>query len=144
MTNWIRKTSLVAGLLAALVAGAATAEIAVIAHPATKLPGVSTETLADIYLGKVSFLPDGSRVLPIDHRKNTEIREKFYQAVADMDERQLNSYWSKLIFTGKGRAPRSLRDDREIIEYVADNPGAIGYIEGSSLDPSVQVLLILP
>jgi ABC-type phosphate transport system substrate-binding protein len=142
MSKWIRTLGLIAALLAASATQAG--EIAVIAHPSTKIPGVSEKTLADIYLGRIKFLPDGSRVTPIDQPDGSRIRERFYRAVADMNERELNRYWSKRVFTGKGRAPRALDNDAEVLEYVADNPGSLGYIDGTNLDASVEVLLIIP
>ena len=146
MTTMSTKKMLrVVGLALALVAGAAQAEqLAVIAHPSTKAAGISTDALAQIYLDKAKSLPDGTPAEPIDQPEGTPQREKFYLDVTSKDERALKSYWSKRMFTGKGKPPQVLPNDREVKEYVARTPGAIGYVNGGAVDGSVKILLILP
>ena len=55
-------------------------------------------------------------------------------------ESQLKSYWSKLVFTGKGQPPRDVQTDAEMIELVAGNPNIIGYVDISSVTDKVKVL----
>ena len=50
--------------------------------------------------------------------------------------------WSKIIFTGRGRPPRQVSGDAAVVELLADNPGAIGYVEGRLVDERVRVLRI--
>lgn len=41
---------------------------------------------------------------------------------------------------GKGKPPKELSSDADIIKFVAENPGAIGYVDAASVDGSVKVL----
>ena len=59
-------------------------------------------------------------------------------------ESELNRHWAKLKFTGKGKPPKKLSSDREVLQWVSSTEGAIGYIDGKYLNKSVKVVLILP
>jgi ABC-type phosphate transport system substrate-binding protein len=120
------------------------AEIAIIAHPDTTVPGVSEELLSRIYLGKAKYLPDGTRAIPIDQLKGSPMRTKFYESVVKLSGQRFNAYWSKRMFNGRGKPPKIIAGDKAILEYIGNKPGAIGYIDGAQLDTNVNVLLILP
>lgn len=120
------------------------AEIAIITHPGVKEIGLSREKVADIYLGKKKTYTNGARIEPVDQSPDTPVRDKFYRAVVRMSDSEVNRYWSKLKFTGKGKPPRVIMGDEAVKNWVASNPGAIGYIDGKYLDKSVKVVLIIP
>lgn len=136
--------SLGLALITLLCMGTANAELAIIAHPGTKAAGISKDELASLYLDKSKSLPDGTAATPVDQPEGSPARSKFYEQVTGKDERQIKSYWSKRMFTGKGRPPQTLSGDDTVKAYVAKTPGAIGYIDGQSVDGSVKILLILP
>jgi ABC-type phosphate transport system substrate-binding protein len=137
-------TPILAAVLLLLVAAPAAAQVAVIAHPSANVAGVSNEELADIYMDKTDRLSDGSRVEPVDQAEGTPTRIKFYNDALGRTERQMKAYWSKRMFTGKGRPPRILDNDEAVLDYISRTPGAIGYIDGGRVDERVKLLLILP
>ena len=49
----------------------------------------------------------------------------------------------KLKYTGKGKPPKKFSSSEEVIKWVSRTEGAIGYIDGKSLNKSVKVVLIL-
>ncbi len=120
------------------------AGVAVITHPGVKEIGLSKSKLAKIYLGKLRRFSNGQRIQPVDLPKKSKERKKFYQTVINKSESQMNRYWSKRKYTGKGKPPKLLNSAREVLKWVANNEGAIGYIDGKYLNKSVKVVLILP
>lgn len=120
------------------------AGIAVIAHPSVKMAGISKSELGKIYLGKSKSLPNGKAVQPIDQSESSAARKHFNKKVLRMSTRQIKSHWSKRMFTGKGKPPKVIVGDDAVKAWVADNPQALGYIDGGSVDASVKVLLIIP
>ena len=52
---------------------------------------------------------------------------------------QIKAYWSKLVFTGKGKPPTEL-SGADAIKFVAEKPYAIAYVDASKVDTSVKVL----
>lgn len=145
MTKLLKPFTLLAAMLLFFTNGsAAWAGIAIIANPSNKQHGVSKQTIADMYLNKIKKFSNGRTVEPVDQAKGSAIREKFYKSVLKMTEREVNRYWAKRKFTGKAKTPKVLDGDRQIKEWVARNPEALGYIDGGSLDNTVKVLLIIP
>ena len=120
------------------------AAIAVIAHPTVSDVGISMDELEKIYLGKSRSLPSGTSVTPIDQGDGSSISNVFYEKVTGKDGRAIKSYWSKRMFSGKGKPPKRVDGDAAVINTVAETRGAIGYIDGGSLTDRVKVLLIIP
>lgn len=91
------------------------------------------------FLGKKKEL-GGVSVVPIDQGEGNPARNDFYANIVKKSEAQLKSYWSRLIFTGKGQAPQVVGGDAEVKSMVASNPNLIGYIDESAVDGSVKVV----
>ena len=131
-------TFLVSTLLTSLTA---TSEVAVIVNKSIAIESITADIATSIFLGKVNTLPDGTKVEPIDQIDTQKARIEFYTVVVKKDSAQLNAYWSRLIFTGRGQPPKKVADDAEVIALVAANPGMIGYVNSSAANNSVKVLL---
>lgn len=131
-------------LLLSTVISTVQAEIAIITHPGVNEIGMSREKVADIYMGKKKTYTDGTVVRPVDQAADTTVRNRFYRSVIRMSNSEVNRYWAKLKFTGKGTPPKVISGDEAVRDWVASHPGAIGYIDGKYLDKSVKVVLIIP
>lgn len=102
--------------------------------------GASSENdVVKAFLGKKKEL-GGVSVVPIDQGEGNPARNDFYANIVKKSEAQLKSYWSRLIFTGKGQAPQVVGGDAEVKSMVASNPNLIGYIDESAVDGSVKVV----
>ncbi|WP_120994258.1 phosphate ABC transporter substrate-binding protein [Stutzerimonas urumqiensis] len=123
--------------LATGIAGLASAEVAVIVNPgAAKAP--SQSEVANIFLGKDKSLTG------IDQKDWNPTKETFYAAVTSKNEAQLKSYWSGLVFTGKGQPLSSVADDAAVVAKVAGDASAIGYVDAAAVNDQVKVLFTLP
>lgn len=117
------------------------AGVAVVVNAGSSATALTQQQAANIFLGKANNLPDGSKVTPIDQEEGESPRDEFYSKVVKKDASQLNAYWSRLIFTGKGQPPKAVLDDDEVLEALASDPSLIGYISSDAVDDSVKVLL---
>lgn len=115
--------------------------VAVIVNKNYRGSAVSSSDIKRIFLGKKRSLPGGYSVKPIDQKNSSSTRKIFYKKVVSKSNSQLKSYWSKMIFSGKGRPPKVVGADGQIKNWVKNNPGSIGYISASSVDSSVKVIL---
>lgn len=100
---------------------------------------IDTETIKDIYLGKSTSFSDGSVVSPVD-QDGTPVTDEFNEKVVGKPSSQLDAYWSKLVFTGKGTPPEKLASDQAVIDFVATNSNAIGYIDSKKVSDKVKVV----
>jgi ABC-type phosphate transport system substrate-binding protein len=91
-----------------------------------------------VFLGRTGSL-GGSPVVVV-FQKSGATREAFDGKVLAKPGAQLTSYWSKLVFTGKAKAPEEVDSDAAVKAKVAATPGAIGYIDDSAVDASVKVV----
>lgn len=121
----------------------ATADIAIIVNPNSPVAEMAADEVVDIFLAKITRTADGVRVIPIDQSEGQPARREFYDRVVRKSPAQLNSYWSRLIFTGKGRPPFAVMDDAEVIEFVSTNPSMLGYVSAESVTDQVKVVLTL-
>lgn len=91
-------------------------------------------------MGKTKSFPDGSQAVPVDQNEGSATRATFNEKVLNKSDSQLKSYWSRLIFTGKGTPPKESGTDAEVKALVANNPNIIGYIDSAAVDASVKVV----
>ncbi len=131
----IVKSLIAAVLLGCLGSAALAADIVVIGHPSAE--AMTKERIADLYLGK------SHTATLYDHRESSALYADFYQQATGRDVAQVKSTWSRIVFSGRGQAPKQLADSAAVKKAVADNPKAIGYIERAALDNTVKVILEL-
>lgn len=115
-------------------ASSASGELAIIVSADNRVSEITAEEVASIFLGKTRRLPDGTKVIPIDQFEGEKPRDEFYSKVVQKSPSQLNSYWSRLIFTGKGQPPFAVTGDSEVLEFIASNPNMIGYVDLNTLE----------
>lgn len=122
------------------LASLANAEISVIVSPSNPNGALDQATVGKIFLGKAKSFPDGTQAVPVDQDDGAAAREAFNSTVLGKSASQLKSYWSRLIFTGKGTPPKQSGNDAAVKQLVANNPNIIGYIDSSAVDDSVKVV----
>lgn len=131
-------------MLLPLASVSAVAEVAIVVSPDSPIASLTREDVEKIFLGKTKKFPDGSSAMPLDLGEGNAVREEFYSKVINKTASQLNSYWSRLIFTGKGQPPRSVEDADELLDEVGDEVEAVGYVDASLVDDRVKVVLTIP
>ncbi|MBH0030352.1 phosphate ABC transporter substrate-binding protein [Pseudoalteromonas sp. SWYJZ98] len=116
----------------------ALAEVAVIVNPGNA-NALDAETIKKIHLGKAKSFDNGNKVNPAT-QNGTAIADEFNSKVVGKSSSQLNAYWSKLVFTGKGTPPEKFDSAQAVIDFVAANGDSIGYIDSSRATDKVKVI----
>ncbi|WP_353253940.1 hypothetical protein [Salinisphaera sp. PC39] len=120
---------------------AARAEIAVVVNPESGVTEMTRDQVVNIYMGRYQGLPSGITAFPVDL---VPLRQDFYSRLVDRTLAEINSYWARLIFSGRATPPRRLDDATAVLEVVSNNRGAIGYLPSGAVDDSrVTVVLEL-
>jgi ABC-type phosphate transport system substrate-binding protein len=109
------------------------ADLVVIANPA--VGPLTKDQVADLFLGK------SQAFRPIDQSDGSPVYAEFYKKATGRDVAQVKSTWSRIVFSGKGQAPKQMSDSAAVKKAVAADPKAVGYIDKSAVDDSVKVVL---
>ena len=127
-----------------LSSGTSHAALAIIAHPDNPEPALTRQQVKRIYLAKRRSFPQGGIVLRADQEAGSPARREFDKKVLGLREKQLDTYWSKMTFTGRGTRPEVVGNDKEVKKWVMQHPKALGYIDAGQVDDQVKVLLVIP
>ncbi|WP_045855993.1 type 2 periplasmic-binding domain-containing protein [Teredinibacter purpureus] len=135
----MKRSIVLSSVLFLMVSHSTLAEVAVIVHP-SNADAFADKDVTKIFLGKVKTFPSGGAVLPLGRAEGAEVTSEFNSKVLDKSASQLKSYWSKLVFTGKGTPPKEFESDGEILQLVATNPNMIGFVDAGSVADNVRVV----
>jgi len=127
------------GLLVLAGARPVEAQFVVIVNAQSSVGAMSVSDLSRVFQKKNHNLPDGSEAVPVDLGKDSPVREAFSQAVLGRGVSQIEAFWQQQIFAGREVPPDTRSTDEEIIAFVAQTPGGIGYVSTqATLGPQVR------
>lgn len=125
---------------ASMFAVRAQAQVIVIANPGVKASDASKSDLREVFTGASTSLSGGS-VTPI-LLKSGAAHDEFLQAYVGKNDTAFRASWRSLVFSGQATMPKSLDSESAVVEYVAHNAGAIGYISKATPHEGVKVLAV--
>jgi ABC-type phosphate transport system substrate-binding protein len=134
---------LVAALLSGIAPEAHAAEFQVVVHTSNQTSAISAKALSRLFLKKDKKWSDARPVTPVDLVPDSPVREAFTTAIHGRKVSSIKSYWQRQIFQGKAFPPMEQATEAEVLEFVAETPGAVGYVAPSTpLVPNVKTLLV--
>ena len=124
---------------ASIFAVQAKAQVLVIANPGVKTTEISKNDLRDVFTGNATSLKDGTQVVPILLKPGTT-NEEFLQVYIGKSDTAYRAGWRSLVFSGQASMPKNLDPEVAVVDFVAHNKGAIGYIGKATPHEGVKVL----
>jgi hypothetical protein len=120
-------------------------DVLVVANKGVAVSAISPAELRDIFTGIRSRFDDGTRAIPV-LLKGGAAHEVFLHKHVGEEPDEFRSRWRKAVFTGQGSMPKEFNSEGALLEYVAQTPGAIGYVSrvNESGSPHVKVLNVSP
>jgi len=112
----------------------------VIIHPANGTDRLDKRFVADAFLRKRTRWGDDRAILPVDLGQKSSTRSAFSHAVIGRDVASVRRYWAQLMFSGRGVPPPELASEGDVIRYVAEHSGAIGYVAPGAALSGVKVV----
>lgn len=94
-----------------------------------------------LFLGQVNRVDDIH--INLVELEKTSYKEAFYKALTNKNTTQLRSYWTRLIFTGKGKPPKQVASQEELAHSMDTPEVIITYLPLESVQPDMKVLYIL-
>jgi ABC-type phosphate transport system substrate-binding protein len=122
-----------------LTASSAIAEVVVVVHP-SNTSTFSKSAIKKIFLGKTKSFSNGRTALLLSSTSENPITKEFNEKVIGKTGNQVNAYWSKMMFTGKGTPPQELSSAEEILSAVSENKDAISYMDSTLVNDSVKIV----
>lgn len=134
---------LVALVLLALAGVPAFAAPALIGHKNVAGEKLDAATLKAVFLGKkVSW--DGAGRVTLAVLKGGPVADEFLKGAVEMTVSAFNNHWRRLAMTGGGTAPKSFDKEEDLRKFVAETPGAVGFVDSANADASVALLASAP
>lgn len=115
------------------------ADVVVIVHP-DNTSTFDEKTIKKIFLGKTKAFNNGRVAILLSPKSESPARHSFNKLALGKTEGQVNAYWSKMMFTGKGVPPQEMGSANEIISAVAANRDAISFIDASAATGAVKIV----
>lgn len=111
---------------------------AIIVHPGSKITTLSKAEIKDIFLGKTTTWKDGTPIVVLN-LGDKDIHEAFTKEYTGKTASQYEKFWKKIVFTGKGKMPKSERNEKKMISSISKKAGAIGYVSDATSKDAAQM-----
>lgn len=134
--NLRRLFALALAVVALVAARPASAQFQVVAHADAGVTEISSDDLSKIFQKKSREFPGGVAAVPVDLEPGSAVREAFSDAVHGRGVSAIEAYWQQQIFSGRDVPPEAFASDGQVLDFVASNAGAIGYVSAGASLPS--------
>lgn len=126
-------------LLASQNKNALAQSVAVIAHKSSPAQNLEADKILDIYTLNTKSWSDGSKITVFELKGDSPVKSRFYAAL-NTAFTEMQKLWLKKQFSGKGLPPTAVNSEQELLEKVANTPGAIAYVNAENVGKNVKVL----
>jgi hypothetical protein len=118
-----------AGLLSFLIEIniAHAAPFVVIVSKQSSINELSADELVEIFMDRSMGTGKSYQLYPIDS-KEADLKADFYRATAKLSLNSVHAYWSKRVFSGRGRPPLSM-SEVEIADMLKTRLESIAYVK---------------
>lgn len=117
-------------------------QLAIIASKNSDISTLDEASLQAVFLGLLTKDPQLRTLKPVDLH-NSDDRDFFYQILVGRNRHQMQAYWSRMSFTGRGRPPTEL-EVKDLIAALENNPRLIAYVPTDLVNDKVKVLMFIP
>ncbi len=118
------------------------AALSVVSNPKGSPSQMNLSELKSVFRGENQYWSNGQRVVLALMKASTEIGKNICERVYHLSPDEFNKYWLKIVFQGKSDPPVFFNTVTELLDFVRQNPGAIGIIDQSQPAADVKVVLI--
>jgi ABC-type phosphate transport system substrate-binding protein len=116
--------------------------VRVIVNPQVKGSQMTRTALTQIYLKQAAKWGDGSPAQPVDQSVKSPVRSAFSNRLLGRPVMDVQIYWQRRMSDGVIPPPVRTTDE-DVVSFVAQTPGAIGYVsETTTLPDTVKAVEI--
>ncbi|HYR28390.1 MAG TPA: hypothetical protein VEU30_07990 [Thermoanaerobaculia bacterium] len=114
----------------------------VIVNNANDVTSLAKKDLVQYFLKKNTKWGNGTPVAAVDQTEKSAARERFTLEVHGKSVSALKSYWQQQIFSGRDVPPVEKSSDAQVVAFVKQNPGAIGYVAEGADTTGTRVVTV--
>jgi ABC-type phosphate transport system substrate-binding protein len=123
-------------------------EIAIIINAGNPVNKLSVDFVKNYWLRRFikRWKETNKGILPVDHKVKSAEQDLFYKSVLGLPPDAVESYLSARQYQSGDNPPQKFASDADVINYVGNEIGAIGYVSAASVaenDKNVKVILTL-
>ncbi len=127
----------------ATASDASGAQIDVVTGPAAPAVAFDRATLRDIFLKRIVIDNAGNKPVPLNLPPEDPLRAAFSQALLGKSPEALQRFWNERYFQGVS-PPYVVGSQEAMLRFIAETPGALGYVASCRVDKRVRVIARLP
>lgn len=118
-------------------------DLAIIVNKSNPTEALTLAELRNVFLAERSRWPNGRKITITMLDSGNPERDAVLRTIYRMREADFNRNFLRARFTGETtEEPKLLASPNNMVRFVFNAPGAIGYVRASNLDSSVKVLRI--
>lgn len=122
-------------------ADASAADVVIVGNKSVSVSSIDKDAIKDIFKGNKTTWDDGSKI-DFVILKGSDVHKAFVKDFLGTSTSQFDRHWRRLVFTGKGSLPRAFDSESSLVNYVANNNGAIGYVASGADTGSTKVITV--
>lgn len=114
-------------------------EIVVIVNESVSTDNLTWKTVSDIYTAEKTKWDNNVTIVVTMVHKGL-IHERFVSDIVGITSKKLIRIWRGVIFSGKGNPPKFFKNETDLVKFISETKGAIGYISSSTPHDKVKVI----
>ncbi|WP_027358375.1 hypothetical protein [Desulforegula conservatrix] len=127
--------------LNAQVSAVLAAELIIVANRNIKQNEISKDEIKFIYLGRKKKWDDDSRITFVVLRSKL-YQEEFMTNFLGKTPEQFDHYWKQNVFTGNGQTPITFENIKDLVDFIANRDGSVGYVPEDANIGNLKILKI--
>jgi ABC-type phosphate transport system substrate-binding protein len=117
--------------------------LAILVNRSNPVENLSFAELRKVFLGEQNHWSDGRRITLVMLESGKPERQVVLTLIYRMEDKDFNAYFLHHVFTGDVHAaPTTLTTPTEVLKFVSNVQGAIGYLRTTAVDESVKVVRV--
>jgi ABC-type phosphate transport system substrate-binding protein len=116
----------------------------VVVNQANPVSSLTRVEVSNLFLRKATRWADGGAVHPVDLPTSSPVRAAFSRDIHGRTVASISAYWQQQIFSGRDVPPSERASEAEVVAYVRNDPGAIGYVAAGPPQPGLKVIEVRP
>jgi hypothetical protein len=115
--------------------------LGIVVNRSNPVENLSFAELRKIFLGEQSHWSNGRRITVVMLEPGKQERQAVLAQIYRMDDKDFNKHFTQGTSTGEVHTtPKILANSSEVLKFVFNVPGAIGYVRVTEADDSVKVV----